>query len=130
MLFRSLGQPSVSASPTSARWSGGASPSSNPQPPPFTVTPTSSECYVIGTDKGDTAMAEVLVSPPSKVVLDRVVAYRSDGIAVEITVENGAPKGTIDGVVTRVWPPLDASEWAYVALNPIWQLYVPAPLVK
>jgi hypothetical protein len=125
-----LGLPTFSASPTGPRWTGGASPPSSPDPAPFTVTPTSSECYITQmATTGDVAMTEVLVSPPSKAVVDRVIAYRADGIAIEITARNGDLK-SIGAGVTRVWPPLDDNKWTFIALDPIWQLYVPAALAK
>ncbi|HEU5425592.1 MAG TPA: hypothetical protein VFU74_01900 [Actinocrinis sp.] len=124
-----LGTANESASPTSPPWTGGASPSGSAQAPPGSVAPNGSECFITQVDNGDTAMTEVLASPPSKVVIDRVIAYRADGIAVEITARNGDLK-SIGGGVTRVRPPLDAMKWTYIALNPIWQLFVPAALVR
>jgi hypothetical protein len=116
--------PNGSPPPTTAGGSGGASPSGDPAG--FGVVPVKPvpECYVetVGADK---AMLEVVTSPPSKVVFYRVIVNRADGIAVEITVQNGDPESDAS-LVTRTMPPQTADKWANIALSPAWQLYVPA----
>ena len=118
-----------SISPTSK--AGGASPSSNPAPPGgFTSDTATPECFVEGIDSGaGNAMVQVITAPPSKVVVDRVIANQASGVAVEITVQNGDPLSD-SGAVTRVWPPGNIDKWNGIALDHMWQLYVPAALAK
>lgn len=118
-------------------FSGAATPSSNPDGFSPTsdpaaakgIAPAKSECYVAGYDTGDRVMLEVLTSPQSNVVIDRVVANRSDGVAIEIMAWNGDPTSAYDHV-TRAWPPLDVERWAYIAVSRMWQPYVSASLAK
>ncbi|HZP51707.1 hypothetical protein [Actinocrinis sp.] len=91
---------------------------------------TLSECYTEGnTVTGDTAMLEVIAPPASKVVVYRVIVNRPDGVAIEITAQNGDPESAANEV-TRALPPLDVETWGIVASSPMWQPYVPAALAK
>ena len=91
---------------------------------------TLSECYTeSNTVTGDTAMLEVIAPPASKVVIYRVIVNRPDGVAIEITAQNGDP-GSAANEVTRALPPLDVETWGIVASSPMWQPYVSAALAK
>lgn len=122
------GNAAPSISPTSVR-RGGASPSSDPAPPGGSTSNTPvPECFVEGIDSGaGNAMVQVITAPPSKVVVDRVIANQATGVAVEIAVQNGDPQS---GAVTRTWPPGGIDKWNGIALDHMWQLYVPASLAK
>ncbi|MBS2965525.1 hypothetical protein KGA66_20920 [Actinocrinis puniceicyclus] len=85
-------------------------------------------CTVVTYPNGDKAMEQVLTSPPSRVVIYRVVVDRTDGIAVEITAQNGDPLSSTEA--TRPLPPLTLNRWAVIALDRQWQLQVPASLGK
>src|SRR6185437_3582559 len=110
---------------------GGASPSSNPAPPGgFTSGAPVPECFVEGIDDGaGNAMVQVITAPPSKIVVDRVIANQATGVAVEITVQNGDPKSGANAV-TRTLPPGTIDKWNSIAIDHMWQLYVPAALAK
>lgn len=107
----------------------GLSPTSDPAAAKGAVAAGKSGCYVAGYDNGDQVMLEVLTSPQSNVVIDRVIANRSDGIAIEIMAWNGDPTSAYDQV-TRAWPPLDVERWADIAVSRMWQPYVSASLAK
>lgn len=86
-------------------------------------------CNVVALPNGDTAMEEVITPPHTRIVMDRVVVNRSDGLSVEITAQNGAP-GSNGTVVTRPLPPLNPAVWAIVASSRLWQLEVPVAEAK
>ncbi|HZU54668.1 MAG TPA: hypothetical protein VFA06_02240 [Actinocrinis sp.] len=89
-----------------------------------------SECYVeSNTVTGDTAMLEVIAPSASNVVTYRVIVNRRDGVAVEITAQNGDP-GSAATEVTRALPPLNVEQWGFIASSPMWQPYVPVSFAE
>jgi hypothetical protein len=81
-------------------------------------------CTVRTLPNGDKVMQEVLRADQYGQYQYRVVAYRADGVAMEITAANGdvQKSGT---ELTRVTPPLSLPQWTAIALDRSWQLVVP-----
>lgn len=83
-----------------------------------------SSCDVKQFPNGDQVMQEVLKADTYGEYQYRIIAYRADGIAVEITASNGdwiSPATE----VTRAVPPLSVAEWTAIALDRAWKLEVP-----
>lgn len=81
-------------------------------------------CSQIKTETGDLVIEEVLGSVHARGYYQyRVIAYRADGVAVEITAADGV---SATGAVTRSSPPMTPELWATIATDPAWRLEVPA----
>ena len=81
-------------------------------------------CSLVKTQPGDLVMEEVVGGVHAGGYYQyRVIAYRADGVAVEITASDGIAD---TGVVTRSAPPLTPQQWAALVTDPVWQLEVPA----
>ncbi len=86
-------------------------------------------CHELTEPNGDRVMEQILAPAGSNVVIYRVIADRSDGLAVEIAAQNGDPASTVNEV-TRALPPLSPYRWMSIATNRAWQLDVPAALAN
>ena len=87
-------------------------------------TLTGPGCNQIKTYTGDMVMEEVVGGVHAGGYYQyRVIAYRADGVAVEITASDGV---AATGTVTRPAPPMTPELWATIATDPAWQLEVPA----
>lgn len=81
-------------------------------------------CSQIKTEAGDMVLEEVVGNVQAGGYYQyRVIAYRADGVAVEITASDGV---AATGVVTRSAPPMTPKLWAAIVTDPAWQLEVPA----
>ena len=81
-------------------------------------------CSQVKTGTGDMVMEEVLGGVHAGGYYQyRVIAYRADGVAVEITASDGIAD---TGAVTRSSPPMTPELWATIVTDPAWQLEVPA----
>jgi len=88
------------------------------------VPATGPGCSEVKTDTGDMVMEEVVGGVHAGGYYQyRVIAYRADGVAVEITASDGVAD---TGVVTRSSPPMTPELWAAIVTDPAWQLEVPA----
>lgn len=81
-------------------------------------------CAVRTYPNGDKVMQEVLRADVYGEYQYRVIAYRADGVAVEITAANGDDQNPATEV-TRATPPLSLPQWTAIALDRSWQLLVP-----
>lgn len=86
-------------------------------------------CVVRHYPNGDQVMQEVLRADPYGEYQYRIIADRADGVALEITAANG-DWSAASTEVTRATPPLTVEQLTAIALDPIWQLEVPAKLNK
>jgi hypothetical protein len=85
---------------------------------------TGQGCSQVETKTGDMIMEEVVGGVHAGGYYQyRVIAYRADGVAVEITASDGVAS---TGVVTRSAPPLTPEQWATIVTDPAWQLEIPA----
>jgi len=81
-------------------------------------------CNVRTLPNGDKVMQEVLRADQYGEYQYRVIAYRADGVALEITAANGDDQKSVTEV-TRATPPLSLPQWTSIALDRSWQLVVP-----
>ena len=84
-------------------------------------------CNVAVFSNGDRVMQEVLNANAYGVYQYRVVADRTDGVAVELAVSNGSLSSPA-AKFTRTDPPLTLSVWTVFATNHAWQPRVPTSL--
>lgn len=81
-------------------------------------------CNQVKTESGDMVLEEVVGGVHVGGYYQyRVIAYRADGVAVEITASDGVADTE---TVTRPAPPMTPELWAAIATDPAWQLEVPA----
>jgi hypothetical protein len=76
---------------------------------------------------GDKVMQEVLKANAYGVYQYRVIADRTDGVAVELDVSNGSLSGP-GTKFTRADPPLSLGVWTVFAVDQVWQPRVPSDL--